>query len=222
MKNAQTYLKEMGGRHPELAGISGDVNTAYELLKQSFCTGGKLLTCGNGGSASDAEHIVGELMKGFHLQRPLVGEQKSRYGGLSDQLQGALPAISLTQNQVLATAYANDVAPDMIFAQQVYGYGQEGDVLLAVTTSGNSENILCAAEVAGKKGMKVIGLTGKTGGRLKRLTDVCICVPETETAFVQEKHVIVYHTICAMLEAYFFQYSETGCSHFSEMVKITT
>ncbi|MGN8632637.1 D-sedoheptulose-7-phosphate isomerase [Blautia sp. HCP3S3_G3] len=204
MKTEQEYLREMNDRHPDLAGVSKDVETAYEILKRSYCANGKLLTCGNGGSASDADHIVGELMKGFHLDRPLGSDQGSQFGELTGSLQGALPAISLTQNHVLATAYANDVNPDMIFAQQVYGYGCEGDVLIALTTSGNSKNVLYAAEVARKKKMHVIGFTGETGGMLKEMSDVCICVPETETAFVQEKHIIVYHTICSMLEAFFF------------------
>lgn len=204
MKTEQKYLREMNDRHPDLAGVSKDVETAYEILKQSYCADGKLLTCGNGGSASDADHIVGELMKGFHLHRPLGSDQGNQFGELTGSLQGALPAISLTQNHVLATAYANDVNPDMIFAQQVYGYGCAGDVLIALTTSGNSKNVLYAAEVARKKKMHVIGFTGETGGMLKEMSDVCICVPETETAFVQEKHIIVYHTICSMLEAFFF------------------
>ncbi len=209
MKSTHRYLDQMNQRYPELTAICADVDAAYELLKQCFCRGGKLLTCGNGGSASDAEHIVGELMKGFHLKRPLGKDLKNQYGDLSKQLQGALPAIPLTQNQVLSTAYANDVDPDMIFAQQVYGYGQEGDTLIALTTSGNSKNVLYAAEIARKKHMKVIGFSGATGGKLRSLADVCICVPETDTAFVQEKHIVVYHTICSMLEEYFFGTAET-------------
>lgn len=207
MRKEQAYLEEMKHRHPELETISENVKAAYEILKQSYCAGGKLLTCGNGGSASDADHIVGELMKGFHLRRPLDEWSRAQFGEISDQLQGALPAISLTQHHAFSTAYGNDVNSDMVFAQQVFGYGGEGDVLMAITTSGNSKNILLAAEVARKKNMKVIGFTGKTGGKLKGLTDVCICVPEVETAFIQEKHIIVYHTICSMLEAHFFDHS---------------
>lgn len=203
--SVQHYLSEMKERHPELTGISDDVNTAYVIMKQSYSLGGKVLICGNGGSAADADHIVGELMKGFRLRRPLKGEIKERFGYFSEWLQGALPAVSLTQSTALNTAYANDVEPDMVFAQQVYGYGQKNDVLLALTTSGNSKNILYAAEVAKRMDMKVVGFVGKDGGGLKEIADVCICVPERETAFVQEKHIIVYHTICAMLEACFFE-----------------
>lgn len=208
MKSAEEYLQEMVSRHPELKEVTQQISEAYEVLRRSYESGGKLLTCGNGGSAADAEHIVGELMKGFHLKRPLKGTQREQLGAVSEHLQEALPAIALTQNQVLSTAYANDVEPDMIFAQQVYGYGQEKDVLIALTTSGNSRNVLCAAEVAAKKHMKVIGFTGADGGRLKELADICICVPETETAFIQEKHIIVYHTLCSMLETYFFGEAE--------------
>ena len=208
MKSAEEYLQEMVSRHPELEGISRQISEAYEVLRKSYESGGKLLTCGNGGSAADAEHIVGELMKGFHLKRPLGQERKEQLGEMAHHLQEALPAIPLTQNQVLSTAYANDVEPDMIFAQQVYGYGQDGDVLIALTTSGNSKNVFCAAEVAVKKHMKVIGFTGAGGGRLKEVADICICVPETETAFTQEKHIIVYHTLCSMLETYFFGKAE--------------
>lgn len=203
--SVQRYLSEMKERHPELTGISNDVNIAYVIMKQSYSSGGKVLACGNGGSAADADHIVGELMKGFRLVRPLEGEIKERFGFLSEWLQGALPAVSLTQSTALNTAYANDVKPDMVFAQQVYGYGRKNDVLLALTTSGNSKNILYAAEVARRIGMKVIGFSGQDGGELKKIADICICVPEVETAFVQEKHIIVYHTICAMLEACFFE-----------------
>ena len=169
MKSAEEYLQEMVSRHPELEGISRQISEAYEVLRKSYESGGKLLTCGNGGSAADAEHIVGELMKGFHLKRPLGQERKEQLGEMAHHLQEALPAIPLTQNQVLSTAYANDVEPDMIFAQQVYGYGQDGDVLIALTTSGNSKNVFCAAEVAVKKHMKVIGFTGAGGGRLKEV-----------------------------------------------------
>lgn len=204
MKTVQNYLQEMLDRNPKLQVVAQETNEAYELLKEAYEQGGKLLTCGNGGSAADAEHIVGELMKGFHLKRPIRETEKAQLGEIADHLQEALPAIALTQNQVLASAYANDVDPDMIFAQQVYGYGESKDVLIAITTSGNSRNVLYAAEVARKKNLKVIGFTGREGGKLKELSDVCICVPETETAYVQEKHIIVYHTLCSMLEAHFF------------------
>ena len=161
--------------------------------------------CGNGGSASDAEHIVGELMKGFYRQRSLSREEKEIFGELGDNLQEALPAISLTGHPALSTAFMNDVDPEMVFAQQVYGYGRKGDVLMALTTSGNSRNVLNAARVARAKGMKVVGLTGRDGGSLKELCDVCIIVPGQATADIQEYHLPVYHTICAMLEESFFE-----------------
>lgn len=205
MAKVEMYFDEMINRHPALQNISEEIYEAYEYMRDSYIQGGKILSCGNGGSAADAEHIVGELMKGFHLTRPLDAETDEQFGEIAKRLQGALPAIALTQNQVLATAYANDVDSDMIFAQQVYGYGKCGDVLLGLTTSGNSKNVLLAAEVARKKGLKVIGFTGKKGGRLKDIADICICVPEDETAYIQELHIIIYHALCAMLESYFFE-----------------
>ena len=143
-------------------------------------------------------------MKGFYKKRPLSEEEKEKYGELAGHLQGALPAISLTGHPALSTAFLNDVDPEMVFAQQVYGYGREGDVLIAITTSGNSVNVLHAVKVAKAKGMKVIGLTGHDGGALKELCEVCLIVPGGTTADIQEYHLPVYHTICAMLEEHFF------------------
>lgn len=199
------YLKRMIERYPALEPVSGEVRSAYEILYGSYRQEGKLLVCGNGGSASDAEHIVGELMKGFYRQRSLSRDEKEIFGELGDNLQGALPAIALTGHPALSTAFMNDVDPKMVFAQQVYGYGRAGDVLMALTTSGNSRNVLNAARVARAKGMKVIGLTGRDGGSLKELCDVCIIVPGQATADIQEYHLPVYHTICAMLEESFFE-----------------
>ena len=197
-------------RYPALAGIKQNIYNAYLLLKDTYEAGGKLLIAGNGGSASDAEHIVGELMKGFKLPRKtdaefaskllLVDEQMGAV--LAENLQGALPAIALDGHYSLNTAYANDCEPALCFAQQVYGYA--GDVLLAITTSGNSQNILYAAMVAKAKGMKVIGLTGQRESKLSEMADICIRVPETETYMVQELHLPVYHCLCLMLEETFF------------------
>lgn len=198
------YLKMMTDRYPALECVRQDVNDAYEILKTSYENGGKLLVCGNGGSASDSEHIVGELMKGFYRQRPLPEADRQAIGEISAYLQGALCAIALTGHPALATAFLNDVKPDMIFAQQVYGYGKEGDVLIAISTSGNSVNVLHAVTVAKAKGLRVIGLTGRDGGRLKEVCDVCVTVPAQVTAEIQEYHLPVYHTLCAMLEAHFF------------------
>ena len=151
-------------------------------------------------------HIVGELMKGFKKQRPVPADMREKLGeDLADHLQGALPAISLAGHAALSTAFLNDVAPDMVFAQQVYGYGNENDVLLAITTSGNSGNVLHAVKVAQAKNMKTIGLTGPKGGKLKEAADTCICVPGSCTADIQELHLPVYHALCAMLEERFFE-----------------
>lgn len=164
----------------------------------------KLLICGNGGSSADSGHIVGELMKGFLRKRPLSQAQKEVYGALGEKLQQALPAIDLTAQSALMTAFANDVDPSMIFAQQVYGYGEAGDLLLAFSTSGNSPNIINAVTVASAKGMRTIGFTGDTGGSLKQQCDICICVPAMHTHQIQEYHLPIYHALCAMVEEFFF------------------
>ena len=204
MGNEKKLLEEMLVRHPELECLQEKIEEAVSIIIESYENKGTLLTCGNGGSEADSDHIVGELMKGFYKKRKLEGEEAVLYGELAENLQGALPAIALTQHSALISAFANDVDPDMVYAQQVYGYGKKGDVLIGITTSGNSRNVCLAAEVAKKKGLKVIGFTGEKGGRLKELCDVCINVPEQVTAFVQEKHIIVYHTICAMIEEHFY------------------
>ncbi len=198
------YLKRMTDRYPALESVRGQVSEAFEILRTSYENGGKLLVCGNGGSASDSEHIVGELMKGFYRQRPLPDAEKEAIGEISTFLQGALPAIALTGHPALSTAFLNDVKADMTFAQQVYGYGKAGDVLIALSTSGNSANVLHAATVAKARNLAVIGLTGRDGGRLREICDVCITVPAWATADIQEYHLPVYHTLCAMLEEYFF------------------
>lgn len=185
---------------------------AFETLARTFACGGKLLIAGNGGSASDAEHIVGELMKSFVLPRPLDAALQTRLKeidpemgkAVAEGLQTGLPAIALDGHIALSTAYQNDCAPEMVFAQQVTGYGIEGDSFLGISTSGNSLNVLLAAVAAKAKGLKVIGLTGARECKLQKLSDVCICVPETETYKIQELHLPVYHCICMMLEERFF------------------
>lgn len=157
-------LERLLERYPKLEGCREDILKAFLAMEDTFKKGGKLLICGNGGSAADSDHIVGELMKGFRKKRPLSQEKREKLGSLSDHLQEALPAISLTGHQALSTAFLNDVAPDMVFAQQVYGYGRKNDSLLAITTSGNSENVLNAVKVAKALELKVIGLTGPQGG----------------------------------------------------------
>ncbi|MFC4599516.1 D-sedoheptulose-7-phosphate isomerase [Cohnella hongkongensis] len=199
-------------RYPELQACERDIVLAYEALRDCFRGEGKLLLCGNGGSASDCEHIVGELMKGFLSERPVGQTVRDRIArsGASDpayligHLQGALPAISLVGHSAFMTAYANDAAADMAFAQQVFGYGRPGDALLAISTSGDSANVLRALEVARAMGLRTIGLTGRTGGRMKALCDVAICAPADRTPDVQERHLPIYHTLCIMLEEEFF------------------
>lgn len=205
-------LQQMTTRYPELRDCVPDIELSFQLLFHAFHQNGKLLLCGNGGSAADCEHVVGELMKGFMSKRPLSSAITSQFErefpgegtGIAEKLQGALPAISLVSHTALISAYANDVSPEMIFAQQVYGYGRPGDVLIAFSTSGNSHNVLRALQVARVKGMKTIGFTGHSGGKLKSLCDVAICVPWEETLDIQERHLPIYHALCRMLEEAFF------------------
>lgn len=183
-------------RYASLESARNDIVAAYLLLEESYENGGKLLVAGNGGSAADAEHIVGELMKGFKLPRKpeadfaekLVEENQELGSVLAENLQGALPAIALDGHPALSTAYMNDCEPLLCFAQQVNGYGKSGDVFLGISTSGNSKNVLYAATTAHAKGMKVIGLTGAKDSKLKDMSDVCIKAPQTETYMIQELH----------------------------------
>ena len=210
-------LEQLIQRYPVLAVCEGEIRRAYEAIRASYRRGGKLLICGNGGSAADAEHMVGELMKEFAHKRPLSGEMKaalSVFGEegemLSRHLQGALPAIALTGGVALSTAFANDAKPELVFAQQVMGYGVPGDVLLGISTSGNSGNVIYAVETAKAKGLATIGLTGETGGRLKGLCDICICAPSAVTYEIQEYHLPIYHTLCRMIEEAFFGGADNG------------
>ncbi len=198
------HLERLMKRYPMLVGMREEIELVFEMIKNSYEKGGKLLVCGNGGSAADSDHIVGELMKGFYKQRKLPAAEKIRFGEQGEKLQGALPAIALSQHSALSTAFLNDVDPDMVFAQQVYGYGVEDDVFLGLSTSGNSVNVISAAKVAAAKGMKVIAMTGKDGGAMRELCDVCLIVPAQMTADIQEFHLPIYHALCAMLEDYFF------------------
>ena len=206
------HLDNLVERYPQLDVCKSEINHAYELMEEAYRNGRKLLVCGNGGSASDSEHIVGELMKEFKLKRKVYSEQASALKSidpelgqvLADNLQGALPAISLTGHSSLQTAFMNDAVPELVFAQQVNGYGKPGDVFLGISTSGNSKNVLYAAVNAKAKGLKVIGLTGSKENKLMKYTDVCIRVPEIETYKIQELHLPVYHCLCLMLEDKFF------------------
>jgi len=206
------YIQQLISRYPTLESVKNDISAAFELLANSYTGGGKLLIAGNGGSASDAEHIAGELMKTFEKKRALpdsfifeikkVNIEIAEY--LIPRMQPGLPTIALSGHASLNTACINDIDGNITFAQQVYGYGKENDVLLAISTSGNSKNILYAAVVAKAKIMKIIALTGGSGGALKNLADVSIIVPETETFKIQELHLPVYHCLCRMLENHFF------------------
>ena len=206
------YIDLLILRYPQLIVAKDCIVEAYQILEESYTNDGKLLVAGNGGSAADAEHIVGELMKGFVNPRKLEAEysdalitvNKELGRVLSENLQGALPAIALNGHLALTTAYLNDCEPLLCFAQQVNGYGRKSDVFLGISTSGNSRNILYAATVAKAKGMKVIGLTGEKDSKLSEISDTCIQVPETETYKIQELHLPVYHCLCLMLEDTFF------------------
>lgn len=206
-------IEELVSRFPELGTAAGDIQKAYETLSDCFAAGGKLLCAGNGGSCADAGHIVGELMKGFELPRPLTEEQTlsltrahARGRAVAAHLQRGLPALALTAGGALGTAFANDVesGAEYVFAQQVFALGRKGDVFLGISTSGNSANVLNAAVAAKAVGMTTIGLTGRSGGELADLSDVCIKVPADGSRAVQEYHLPVYHTLCLMLERRFF------------------
>lgn len=210
----ENHLDLLIRRYPVLSVCREDIAKAYDILETCFSEGNKLLVAGNGGSCADAEHIVGELMKGFKLPRRSAEEFAEKLRAvdhvrgeeLAEKLQGGLPAVALSGHQGLNTAYINDVENGglLMYAQQVNGYGKAGDVFLGISTSGNSKNVMYAAVVAKAKGMKVLGLTGFKGGQLAEIADVAIRVPETETYMIQELHLPVYHTLCLMLEEKFF------------------
>jgi D-sedoheptulose 7-phosphate isomerase len=194
-------------RFPALRPLREEITAAANMLIAAYYSGNKLLVCGNGGSAADAEHITGELMKSFAKKRPIGPELDAAlrtFGAdgcrAADNLQKCYPAIALTGALSLSTAFANDVEPRLVFAQQVLGYGAAGDVLMGISTSGNSANVLYAAITAKAKGMRVIGLTGKDGGKLKPLCDTCLAAPETETYKIQELHLPLYHALCLTVE----------------------
>ena len=199
-------------KYPDLSICKADIEKAFLLIEDTYRKGGKLLICGNGGSAADSEHIVGELMKGFILKRKISDnvrakiKEVSKTNGdyISDHLQGALPAISLVSHSALISAFSNDIAPDMIFAQQVFGYGKPEDTFLGLSTSGNSKNVIYAAETAKAMGMHTIAFTGKSGGNLKHICDCTVLAPSENTPTIQEYHLPIYHTLCVMIENEFF------------------
>ncbi|MEI6679855.1 MAG: SIS domain-containing protein [Mariniphaga sp.] len=206
------FIDELVSRYPQLLVVKDEIQNAADALIKCYQQGGKVLLCGNGGSCSDSDHIVGELMKGFENKRRIgepLKKQLSEIAGergdyLAEKLQQGLPAISLTAHTALITAVANDTDADLIFAQQVVGYGNAGDIIIGISSSGNSQNVIDALITAKAKEMVVIGLTGETGGKMKSFCDILINVPGRRTAFVQELHLPVYHVLCLMVENYFF------------------
>jgi D-sedoheptulose 7-phosphate isomerase len=213
MERAGGTLDELVARHPVLASCRTDIEAAFALLARTFAAGGKLLVCGNGGSAADADHIVGELMKGFRKARRPSGETAARLAAadpefgprLASRLQLGLPAVNLAAGSALPTAFANDEDPGLVFAQQVLGLGRPGDALLGISTSGNAANVIAALVAARAVGMATVGLTGGSGGRMRGRCDALVAVPGSRTFEVQELHLPVYHCLCAMLEDRFFK-----------------
>lgn len=205
-------LRDLTDRYPALLGMTKELRQAFSLLRTTFQTGGKLLACGNGGSAADALHIVGELMKSFCKLRPMDADTAAALAVrfpedapfLTEKLERTLPAVALVENAALNTAVQNDTASKLVFAQQVYGLGRREDCLLCISTSGNAKNCVYAAETAKAMGMPVIALTGAKPSALSTLADCTLAVPEEETYRVQELHLPVYHALCLMLECYFF------------------
>ena len=195
-------------RRPELEECREPVITTVETLCSSFAAGGKLLLCGNGGSCADAEHISGELLKGFLRKRELSPEARAAFPAgeetLADGLQNGLPALVLHSHTALMTAFANDVDPENIYAQMTYVLGQSSDVLLGISTGGNAENIRRAFIAARARNMTTILMTGSKNGRCRQFADLVIAAPETETFLIQECHLPIYHFICAAVEEYFY------------------
>lgn len=199
------HLTALFDRCPELAACADDIRAVYAALRDSLRAGGTLYFCGNGGSAADAEHWAGELLKGFGSKRPLPAAARQQLGPeIGGKLQGAIRAIPLTGFLSLATAFANDVAPELIFAQLVFGLGRPGDVLVGISTSGNAANVGAAAATANALGMTTVAMTGRHGGKLKPLCRLAICAPADETFRIQEFHLPVYHCLSLMLEEEFF------------------
>jgi len=211
MKN-NIIIKNLIERYPALSAVERKIRDAAESLILCYQQKGKVLICGNGGSCSDSDHIVGEFMKGFECNRPLESSLKMKLSAISgeegnylaENLQQSLPAISLAAHNALITAIANDIDASLIFAQQIIGYGNPEDILIGISSSGNSQNIVNALITAKAKGMVTIGLTGESGGKMKTFCDILINVPEKKTSAVQELHLPVYHTLCKIVEDHFF------------------
>jgi len=210
-ETTKLILEDLIVRYPSLKDNKNDVLKAYLILEEAYKNNKKVLVCGNGGSASDSEHIVGELMKRFKKPRAIKSDiynKLANYGNdgtkLQNTLEGSLKAISLTSHIALTTAFSNDKEPSVVFAQQLYGLANKDDVLLSISTSGNSENCVLATTLAKVMELKTISLTGIKESRLSSLSDVTIKVPECETYKIQELHLPIYHCLCAMLEEEFF------------------
>ena len=205
-----SYINETISKHSNISHLGDNIVNAINAIIRCYENDGKVLACGNGGSSADAEHLAGELMKGFEKPRPLSQDLKTKLYNISgndtlgNKLNKGLPAISLNTHTSLMTAIVNDIGGDYIFAQQVIGYGKPGDVLILFSTSGNSKNIVNAAMAAKAMDINVICITGKTGGAVKEVCDILINIDETNTANIQEATIIIYHLICRVVENYFF------------------
>ncbi|MCJ7448859.1 MAG: SIS domain-containing protein [Bacteroidales bacterium] len=205
-------LDQFCTKHPELAGLRDPIRQAAEMIIKSYTGGGKLLVCGNGGSSSDSDHLVCELMKSFESERPLDKSLKNRLNEiagargkfLAEKLEHGLPAISLSAHTALITAISNDKDANLVFAQQIIGFGDENDILIGISTSGNSQNVIDACITAKALNLKVIGFTGKTGGKMKQYCDVLVNVPESRTAFIQELQLPIFHILCLIVENHFY------------------
>lgn len=203
----EKIFNELLSRYPVLNECSGDIMNAYATLEKCYLDGGKLLCCGNGGSAADCDHLVGELMKGFLKKRPLSKDEAEAFGDdfAARNIQKGLPAVSLCAQAALMTAFENDAVPTLVFAQQVYAYAKKEDVLIAFSTSGNSQNVVYALKAARAKGIASIAITGKNESGCSALADICIRLPEAETFKIQELTLPVYHCLAAMIEDDFFK-----------------
>ena len=210
-ETVNNILEKTIERNPELSGLKNDIISAFEAIAQTYKNGGTLFVCGNGGSCSDSEHIVGELMKSFKKYRPIDSAVKASLMAmgedgiaLANNLEGGLPAVALSSHPSLSSAFINDKNPLMCYAQQLSVMGKKGDTLMVLSTSGNAQNCLYAVLTAKAMGIKTVLLAGKTGGKIKALADVSVVVPANETYLVQELHLPIYHCLCAMLEEEYF------------------
>ena len=211
-ERTNAFVEAFFQRHPELVCIREDILKAGKLWTDVLGSGGKILLCGNGGSCADCDHIAGELLKGFLLRRPMSQDFKKKmavYGEfgveIGDKLQHGLPAISLCTHSAPISAFANDVDGDLVYAQQVFAYGNPGDILVGISTSGNSKNVAAAMMVGNAKGLHTMALAGRDGGKIGRLAEVSVIAPQQETYRIQEDHLAIYHLLCAYVEYELFE-----------------